>query len=918
MSPTTNTCSSSLAPHGYLFHTRTHAKPVLTSSRRRGGSLGPACSFGPHTSRAHPGGREAYGAHGPHAPKAVRLGTPQTSENCALELQQRKLRIMFEAPPAADVELSSTAAQALEEVLHHEQRLVGQANAIVPRPGLGTAFGVTPKQLAQRDPEPLGEPASPPPSSAEQNGAATGQGEPAGAAPRRRGRPRRSGADHDSALGEDMQQLLAESSTSSGQPSAGLDELLATVRRLAAEADQLSASLGTPQQRRQPRPRRQQQQQQEVAGSMAASPAPATKRQPRRQGAMSKAAPALAAASHPGGVAAGQKRRRSRRPLDSISAAAEQGPGSQPAEAPAPDGHPAAAGSAQQQQGPAQQNAAALQSVESQQQQPAAVAPAPAGVVCSTRAASSGRSRPSSGNTRRVRLTVQHPSRVRGASLGSVSGAAGGPQGQPAAQQGQQAAPQQTEGERDALFLERMRDTLQRGRRKKRHTSLPGASSSGSVSMFLGMLGDTPILSKEQEMRLARVLQKGRRLQVKAAALLEALGREPSHAELAAHTKLPEAEVSLRLSNQQEAKDLLLQYNLRLVVHIAKRYANQGVELSELISEGEMGLRKSIERYDPERGFRFSTYAHWYIRQPISRAVAEQGRDVRLPVHICEMLTKIHRCEQDLNKDPSRVEPATREEVARALGMPLPRLLHFLRLARAPRVVAEGGRDTGSEGSGLMTTSMKDINMEEQWEDDDFNETMNDINTLEHVKKNVSVILSTLPKRERNILRMRYGLLQADADEADPVTSAYPYPQPAPPPMPLPAGAEAALATELVAARPGRLQQHLLHEAGVAASSGGAGGSSQPQELSLTDVSLAYGLSKERIRQLEDRALRSLRKPWRVRLLEEINSGNRLSANTLAHLEAAMRPGAQRRGERGAVAEVAGAASLQEAAFYYN
>jgi len=185
--------------------------------------------------------------------------------------------------------------------------------------------------------------------------------------------------------------------------------------------------------------------------------------------------------------------------------------------------------------------------------------------------------------------------------------------------------------------------------------------------------------------------------------------------------------------------------------------------------------------------------------------------------------------------------------------------------------------------------------------------------------QNVSVILSTLPKRERNILRMRYGLLQADADEADPVTTAYPYPQPFPSPLPPPApGTDAATAAELVAARPGRLQQQLLHEAGAAASSGGAGGSSQPQELSLTDVSLAYGLSKERIRQLEDRALRSLRKPWRVRLLEEINSGNRLSANTLAHLEAAMRPGAQRRGERGAVADVTGAASLQEAAFYYN
>lgn len=457
---------------------------------------------------------------------------------------------------------------------------------------------------------------------------------------------------------------------------------------------------------------------------------------------------------------------------------------------------------------------------------------------------------------------------------------------------------QQLEGERDALYLARMRGALSKGRRRSRAFGENG----GAVGVFISRLGNTPVLEKEHEMRLARILQKGARLQSAAASLAEELGRPATTAELAGAVGLSAEEMERRLHNREEAKDLLLQYNLRLVVHIAKRYSNQGVDLSDLIQEGETGLRKAIERFDPERGFRFSTYAHWYIRQPISRAVAEQGRDVRLPVHICEMLTKINRTEQELNKQPDRREPATREEVAHALGMPLPRLMHFLHHSKAPLLVAM--EESRGEGATHVTPSMKEMHLHEEWEDDSCSQMLEDIDKFEHLKQNLSFVLSTLPKRERNILRLRYGLLLDDS-QLDPRLAAYPYP----PPVGMAASdgaadldggrlgmpADAAFASSLAAMDP---------LAGPGIGEGGLGGDLPcgfpegdfpqhgsaalsrrgTQELSLMEVSYAYGLSKERIRQIEDRALRTLRAPWRMKLLHEINNGNRLSHGTLEHL----------------------------------
>ncbi|KAK9804222.1 hypothetical protein WJX72_001922 [[Myrmecia] bisecta] len=343
-------------------------------------------------------------------------------------------------------------------------------------------------------------------------------------------------------------------------------------------------------------------------------------------------------------------------------------------------------------------------------------------------------------------------------------------------------------------FLASIRNQLQHGRTRYM-ADRQVQQSDDAVSVFLHNLGHTGLLSKEQEVRLARIVHRGLRAEEARARLAVALDRPPTHKHLASELGLQsEAHLAEILHNMAEAKDLMIQYNLRLVVAVAKKYANHGVELRDLIPEGIAGLTKAIAKFDPAKGFKFSTYAHWWIRQAISRSISEQSRVVRLPVHISDTVSRIQRVMAQLNSQPDRVQPATHEEVGAVLGLSAARVRHYLCVSQPVRSLeapAYAG-DKDGDDSVLLGDTIAVV--------DDSVVESRVLDKL--IREDINAVLSTLPPRERNVIRMRYGLHHPEG-----------------------------------------------------------------KSMTFNDIGAAYGLTKERIRQIEDKALTKLKLPWRRQML---------------------------------------------------
>ena len=263
-------------------------------------------------------------------------------------------------------------------------------------------------------------------------------------------------------------------------------------------------------------------------------------------------------------------------------------------------------------------------------------------------------------------------------------------------------------------------------------------SSTDPVRQYLREIGRVARLSPEEELLLARqVRQRDRLLASRAAA--EPADPCPGWAE---RVGLSLADLRLALHRGKRARERMIQANLRLVVAVAKKYQHSGLELLDLVQEGSLGLERAVERFDPSRGFRFSTYAYWWIRQSITRAIASQSRAIRLPAHITEKLSRLERTQRQLTTRLGR--PASDSELAQELGL-TPAVVQDT-LAQRPRALSLDGR-VGPE---------QEMDLGELVEDG--HASPEQLLAREQLQDQLQALLAELSGREALVLRQRFGL----------------------------------------------------------------------------------------------------------------------------------------------------------------
>ena len=304
------------------------------------------------------------------------------------------------------------------------------------------------------------------------------------------------------------------------------------------------------------------------------------------------------------------------------------------------------------------------------------------------------------------------------------------------------------------------------------------------VRMYLKEIGQIPLLNQEDEKKYAIAVSNGRYAQEQ----LDEAKNEASD-----YSEKDIEELKRAVEKAHHAKNKLVEANYRLVVSIAKRYVGRGLLFLDLIQEGNMGLMRAVDKFDYEKGFKFSTYATWWIRQAITRAVADQARTIRIPVHMVETINKMIRIQRQLIQDLGR-EPSL-DEIATKMGITPEKVQNIQRIAKEP-ISLEA--HVGEEEDSSLGDFISDPNAL----------TPHEFMLQEMVKQTLDEVLETLTDREEKVLRLRYGLFDG--------------------------------------------KNHTLEEVGR-----------------------EFGVTRERIRQIEAKALRKLRSPSRQNKLKEFYYGKK-------------------------------------------